>query len=399
MNHKRSLCLLFLWVFFFTLASCKKKEVPPQIPPPQVLVIKAEAKDVPYTPSFVGQTAGSKDIEVRARVSGILLKRMYVEGQRVKQGDTLFLIDPEPYKVALDQARAAHAQALASYTHAKLDRDRVLPLFKANALSKKDRDQAVSDFNVAKANLKAAQARIEEAEINLGYTTVTAPISGLTSKEAVSEGSLISTTESSSLLTRINQLDPIYVNFSYSDSEALKLRKDLESGSLTSAPQDDMEIELKLSDGSTYPEKGKMNFSDNHIDTATGTLQVRGEVPNPDAALLPGQFVRVSLHGYTRKKAILIPQRSIVQRPDGKIAFIVNKDSKVEPRPLILGDEVGNDVIVEKGLAPGESIIVEGLLKARPGSQVKIAVATSNKDGGKEISKDKGKDTNEKVTK
>lgn len=375
MLHKISLCLLFPWLIISSLISCKKKEAPMQMPPPQVLVIKTEAKDVPYTPSFVGQTAGSKDIEVRARVSGILLKRMYVEGQRVKQGDILFLIDPEPYKVALEQARATLGQAEATYTRTKLDRDRVLPLFKANALSKKDRDQAVGDFNVAKANLKAAKARVEEAEINLGYTTVTAPISGLTSKEAVSEGSLISTTETSSLLTRINQLDPIYVNFSYSDSEALKLRKDIEAGTLTSAPQDNMEVELKLSDGSTYPSKGKMNFSDNHINTSTGTLQVRGELPNPDAALLPGQFVRVSLHGYTRKKAILIPQRSVVQQPDGKVALIVNKDSKVELRPITLGDEVGNHVVVEKGISAGENVIVEGILKARPGTPVKMALA------------------------
>lgn len=379
MHHKRSLCLLFPWIIIFSLISCKKKEAPMQMPPPQVLVIKTEAKDVPYTPSFVGQTAGSKDIEVRARVSGILLKRMYVEGQRVNQGDVLFLIDPEPYKVALDQARATHAQAQATYTKTKLDRDRVLPLFKANALSKKDRDQAVGDFNVAKANLEAAKARVEEAEINLGYTTVTAPISGLTSKEAVSEGSLISTSETSSLLTRINQLDPIYVNFSYSDSEALKLRKDLEAGSLSSPPQDDMEVELKLSDGSTYPSKGKMNFSDNHIDTVTGTLRVRGELPNPDAALLPGQFVRVSLHGYTRKKAILIPQRAVIQQPDGKVAFIVNKESKIEPRPIILGDEVGNQVVVEKGISAGENVVVEGVLKARPGTPVKMALAPEEK--------------------
>lgn len=379
MSLKNSLPLLLLMpLVFLSLTNCKKKETAGQMPPPEVFVIKTQSKDVPYVPSFVGQTAGSRDIEVRARVTGILLKRTYVEGQPVQQGATLFLIDPEPYRVALNQAQAALAQARANYTRTKLDRDRILPLYKENAVSKKDRDQVFGDFNVAKANLEAAQATVEQAQINLGYTKVTAPISGMTSKEALSEGSLIS--GANSLLTRISQLDPIYVNFSYSDSDALKLRKAMESGSITSPPQNNVQVEVRLADGSVYPLMGKMNFSDNRIDTVTGTLQSRGELPNPKAALLPGQFVRVYLHGFTRKKTILIPQRSVIQQPDGSIAFIVNKDLKVEPRPITLGDEIGNQVIVEKGLKVGENVIVEGIMKARPGAPVRMALMPEEKE-------------------
>lgn len=380
MFFKNSSSLFIFIGILATVAGCKKKVVQMQMSPPQVFVIKTQAKDVPYTPSYVGQIAGSRDIEVRARVGGILLKRTYVEGRPVKQGDTLFLLDPEPYKVALSHAEAALAQARATYVRTKLDRDRIVPLYKQNAVSKKDRDQAIGDFSVAKANLEAAKATVEQAQINLGYTQVTAPISGMTSKEAVSEGSLISTSGESSLLTRISQLDPIYVNFSYSDSDALKLRKDLESGAITNPPQNNIQVEVKLADGSFYPTMGKMNFSDNRIDTATGTLQARGELPNPKGVLLPGQFVRVYLHGFTRKKAILIPQRSVIQQPDGRIVFIVNQDSKVEPRPITLGDEIGNQVVVEKGIKAGENVIVEGILKARPGSPVKMALLPEDKE-------------------
>lgn len=355
------------------LTACQDKaDGPPTMPPPEVTIVTVKPNDVPLTLEYVGQTAGSREVEVRARVSGILLKRLYVEGRPVKAGDVLYQIDPEQAKAALDQARGALEVEQAKLMRAQQDHARVLPLFAENAVSQKDRDEAVSNFESAQASVLAARARLREAQINLDYTKVTAPISGMTSKEVRSEGSLVSPSGDSSLLTKISQLNPMYVNFSMSDNELLRLRTWQAQGRYVPPEGERYSVELKLSDGSMFSSAGRLNFTDNLIDPTSGTIRSRAEFANPDGALLPGQFVRVYLKGGKLKDTLLVPQRAVLSTQQGKIVFVVNPAGKAEPRPVELGDEVKNEVMITKGLRAGDQVIVDGNIKARPGAPVKV---------------------------
>lgn len=252
------------------------------MPPPEVTVVTVKPADVPLPLEYVGQTAGSREVEVRARVSGILLKRLYAEGRPVKAGDALYQIDPEQAKAALDQARGALEVEQAKLIRAKQDQARILPLFAENAVSQKDRDEAVANFESAQASAAAARARVREAQINMDYTRVTAPISGMTSKEVRSEGSLVSPSGDASLLTKISQLDPMYVNFSMSDNELLRLRTWQAQGRFEPPEGERYTVEVKLSDGSMFPTAGRLNFTDNLIDPSTGAIRSRAEFANPD---------------------------------------------------------------------------------------------------------------------
>ncbi|RXZ44072.1 efflux RND transporter periplasmic adaptor subunit [Crenobacter cavernae] len=333
-------------------------------------VVSTVAKDVPVPFEFVGQTAGSREVEVRARVGGILLKRAYTEGKSVKQGDLLFQIDPAQFQAALDQAQGALKVEEAQRARTRQDYDRILPLFKENAVSQKDRDDAAAAYQSAQASVAAAQARVKEAQINLGYTRVTAPISGMTSKEVRSEGSLVSTGDGG-LLTKISQIDPMYVNFSFSDNDLLAFRRDEQSGKLKLPEGKRFEVTVELSDGSSYAKPGRLNFTDNVIDPSTGTIRARAEFANPDGQLLPGQFVRVFLNGAKRVNAILIPQRAVLTSQQGKMVWVVDAKNTVAPRPITLGAEVGDQVLVESGLKPGEKVVVDNIIKLRPGAPVK----------------------------
>ncbi|BCL75218.1 MexE family multidrug efflux RND transporter periplasmic adaptor subunit [Jeongeupia sp. HS-3] len=325
---------------------------------------------VPYTYEAVGQTAGYREIDVRARVDGILLKRVYTEGKPVKEGQTLFQIDPAPFKAALDQALGVQAQAKASLTKATADRDRIVPLFKENAVSKKDFDDANAAYDAAVANLAAATAKTDEARINLGYTTVVAPISGMASKINFSEGSLVSPTTNGGLLTTIVQLDPLYANFSFSEAEKLALDKAAQRGSITLPEGRSYQVSLKLADGSTFKHSGRIDFSDSKVDPATGTIKARAVIPNPEGDLLPGQFVRVVIDGAQLNNAMLIPQRAVVQFQADKAVMVLNDKNIVAPRVVQLGQERGNEFVVISGLKDGDRVIVDGVLKARPGQPV-----------------------------
>ncbi|MFO1235000.1 MAG: efflux RND transporter periplasmic adaptor subunit [Rivihabitans pingtungensis] len=360
------------------LSACQdKQEGMPAMPPPEVTVVTVKPADVPLPLEYVGQTAGSREVEVRARVSGILLKRLYAEGRPVKAGDALYQIDPEQAKAALDQARGALEVEQAKLIRAKQDQARILPLFAENAVSQKDRDEAVANFESAQASVAAARARVREAQINMDYTRVTAPISGMTSKEVRSEGSLVSPSGDASLLTKISQLDPMYVNFSMSDNELLRLRTWQAQGRFEPPEGERYTVEVKLSDGSMFPTVGRLNFTDNLIDPSTGAIRSRAEFANPDGVLLPGQFVRVYLKGGKLKNAMLIPQRAVLSTQQGKLVFVANAQNKAEPRPVELGDEVKNEVIVVRGLQAGDRVIVDGNIKARPGAPVKVVDPTA----------------------
>ena len=362
------------------LAACGAKDnAPPAPPPAPVSVMKATAQDVPVSYEFIGQVAGFRDVEVRARVGGILQKRLYTEGRLVKAGEPLFQIDPAPFVTEVDQSRAALAVQKAPLTRAELDYKRIVPLFAENAVSQKDRDDALSAYESAKAAVNQAQAKLSQDQINLGYTKVTAPITGMASKETVSEGNLIvANSAEGSLLTTVSQIDPIYVNFSISDNDALRYRTQIANGQLVVPQGEKYQVTVQLSDGSNYSRTGWMNFTDNIIDTTTGTIRARATFKNPDGHLLPGQFVRVHLEGAHLKDAIVIPQRAVLSTQQGNIVFTVTPDGKAAPRPVEKGQEIGDNVAILKGLKSGDTVIVDGAVKAKPGQPVKILPARTD---------------------
>ncbi|MGN5222077.1 efflux RND transporter periplasmic adaptor subunit [Aeromonas veronii] len=376
--YKRSLLTLAL---ISGLSACGGEMTQTAQTMPAVPVVVAEVKltDVPLTTEMVGETAGFREIDVRSRVSGILLKRTYVEGQPVTAGQELFLIDPEPYKVALEQAKGTLAQEQARLNKARADRDRIIPLFKRQVVSRKDYDDTIANYEAAIASHQAAQAKVKEAELNLSYTQVTAPINGMASKSSQSEGSLISTSGDNGLLTTITQFDPLYVNFSYSEQDRLNFENSVKKGVIEAKDATTWRTHIRLADGSLYPEAGKLNFSDNRVDPQTGTIRARAIFDNKDGVLLPGQFVRMTIDLGTRKNAIVVPPRAIVQSQADRMVMVVDADNKVVPRPVTLGTAVDSGVLIESGLQAGERYIVEGLMKARPGAVVKPVSADEMK--------------------
>ncbi|WP_303843197.1 efflux RND transporter periplasmic adaptor subunit [Aeromonas sobria] len=377
-NYQRSLLTLAL---IGGLSACgdDATQTAQSMPAVPVVVSEATLTDVPLTTEMVGETAGFREIDVRSRVSGILLKRTYVEGQPVTAGQELFVIDPEPYKVALEQAKGSLAQEQARLNKARADRDRIIPLFKRQVVSRKDYDDTIANYEGAIASLQAVQAKVKEAELNLSYTQVTAPINGMASKSSQSEGSLISTSGDNGLLTTITQFDPLYVNFSYSEQDRLKFENSVKKGVIEAMDATTWRTHIRLADGSLYPEAGKLNFSDNRVDPQTGTIRARAIFDNKEGALLPGQFVRMTIDLGLRKNAIVVPQRAIVQSQADRMMMVLDADNKVIPRPVKLGQVVSEGVLIDSGLNAGDRYIVEGLMKARPGAVVKPVSADEMK--------------------
>jgi membrane fusion protein, multidrug efflux system len=357
-------------------------------PPAPVSVQEVKTANVPIKFEYVGQTAGSKEAEVRARVQGILEKRTYQEGSRVTAGQTLFVLDSRPYAAQVQAAEAELARAQAQYAQAKRNFDRVKPLIGSNALSQREFDEATSGEESGAAAVKQAQARLTEARLNLGYTTVTSPVTGLASRAVKSEGSLV-TPGADSLLTTISQVDPLWVNFSISESERLRLNKLIGKGEVVppgteatsrkagedKSPLAGYSVSVRLADGSTHGKQGRVAFIDPVINNNTGAFDARAEMPNADASLRPGQFVRVILDGAVRPNAIVVPQRAVMDSPQGKFVFVTGKgqDGKTDvalPRPVTVGDWVdfeGQQMwIVESGLKAGDVIIIDGQAKLFP---------------------------------
>jgi membrane fusion protein (multidrug efflux system) len=339
------------------------------MPPAEVNAVTVALQSLPETYEYVGQTAGSREVEVRARVTGILLKRNFDEGGRVKQGQSLFTIDPAPFQAAANSAEADVAAARARLEQAKRNAARLKPLYAEQAVSQKEYDDAVSAALIAEADLKAAQARLAEALLSLEYTRVESPVSGYVSRALRSEGSLVSGPDV--LLTTVVQIDPIWVNFGIPDTEQARLSKEAAEGKLK-LPKN-FEVELRLADGSLYPQKGKLDFADVRVSPATGTREARAEMPNPNGVLRPGQFVRVILRGATRPNAVTVPQRAVLEGPQGKFVYVVDEKGTAQPRPVEAGRWAGDDWIISAGLKGGERVIVDGVMKLGPGAPVKIA--------------------------
>ena len=342
------------------------------MPVPQVSVIAVEAKTLPATFEYTGQTLGSREIEVRARVTGILQSRNFVEGGAVKKGQSLFTIDPAPFAAAAARAEADVAGADARLVQARKNAARLKPLYAEKAVSQKEFDDAVSAEAIADADLKAARARLTEANLNLLYTKVESPASGIAGRAQRSEGSLVSGPDV--LLTSVTQVDPIWVSFGVPDNELLKINAERDAGRLEAPKDGSYDVTVRLADGSVYAQPGKLNFSDVRISGATGTSEWRAELPNPKGVLRPGQFVRVTLKGAVRPNAVTVPQRAVLEGPQGKFVYVLGAESKAEPRPVQVGEWFGEDWIIQSGLKPGDQVIVDGVARIfQPGTPVQVA--------------------------
>ena len=352
----------------------------PAMPPAQVTTVTVAPENVAVSYEYVGQTEGSREVEVRSRVTGIVLERQYDEGEPVQAGAPLFRIDPAPFEVAVAQARAELAGATAREAQARREVARLKPLIAEHAVSQREYDDALSAQDVARANQQLAQARLREANLNLGYTRITSSINGMSGRALKSEGSLV-TANADSLLMRLSQVDPIYVNFSLSENQRLRIASEAAAGRLKLPSDGSLHVELVLADGTTYAQHGRVNFSDARVNTTTGTIDARAEFANPERTLMPGQFVRVRVNGASRPQAILVPQRAVLEGPHGKFVFVVN-DGKAEARAVKVGEWHGNRWLISEGLSAGESVIVDGVVKVRPGAAVTVAEATGSPSGG-----------------
>jgi membrane fusion protein, multidrug efflux system len=348
------------------LAGCNSRGAAPAAAPAPVpaKVIEVAPRSVPIVVEGVGQIEGSKEVEVRARVTGTLKRTLYKEGDIVAAGAALFQIDPEPFEIALAQARSQQAEAFARLEQSRRESARLTDLVAQRAISQKEFDDAGTTTRLSEALFHAAESRVRDAELNLSYTTVTAPVGGITGRAQHSDGSLISASGPDGLLTTLSQADPVWVRFSLSESDLAKLP----GGRLNRAVSP--EIRLVMPDGSTFPGKGRLNFTASQIDPRLATLQLRAEFSNAGSALLPGQFVRVQLVAGKRDDVFLVPQTAVTQTESGYLIFVLDAQGKAQLKPVKVGDWVGRDWTILEGLKAGDKVVVDNLQKLRPGSAV-----------------------------
>ena len=376
--------LLSATVLALALAGCGKdkggEHAGGGMPPAAVKVMQVAPREVPVQFDYVGQVAGSREIEVRARVTGIVEKRLYEEGQRIREGQVMFRIDPAPYRARVAAAEAQLDQAKAQLAQAEREYARVKPLAEAEAASRKEADDALSTRDLARAAVKAAEAQLQQANIDLGYTDVRAPLAGVAGRAQKVEGSL-AVAGADSLLTTLAQTDPAYVNFGVGEVEYLRTRDEVARGVLKLDPKG-FTVQLKGSDGAAIPLSGRLGFQDYKADTSTGAFALRATFDNKDGRLSPGQFVRVQLAGASRPDALAVPQRAVLDSAQGKFVYVIaEKDGKTiaQPRPVKLGEwtrldgELANAWVIREGLQAGDRVIVDGMARIFvPGSPVHI---------------------------
>jgi membrane fusion protein, multidrug efflux system len=368
-------CCVIAMSLAVTLAAGCKKEQQAIAPPPEVTVMDIAQKDVPVSFEYVAQTQSSRQINMQARVSGFLDKRVYTEGSIVKAGQVLFLMDKKPFQTQVNGAAAALARQKAAMETARLNLERTKPLTAQNALSKKDLDDATGTFQSTAAAVDQAKAQLETAQLNLSYCTISSPVDGITSAALQQDGTYINIMNSQ--LTTVAVLSPMWVNFSLSENEMHEYRNQIAKGLLLSPKDGNYHVEVILVDGSLFPYTGKITFAAPSYDSKTGTFLIRVNVDNPEGMLKPNQYVRVRLNGAIRPKAVLVPQRAVQQGSKGHFIWVLGKDNKVEPRPVVVGDWNGNDWFISQGLKAGEKIVVDGVLTLRPGAPVKVKSASA----------------------
>lgn len=364
------------------IASCGKKEAPNAgaAPPLTVSVETVTPVTVPGNYEFIAQTAASRTVEIRARVQGFLLKRHFEEGGKVKEGDLLFTIDPRSFEADLQIARAQLAQAKAALALAESNLVRVKEGVEKGGIAQADLDRAQAQRDQAVAEVKLSEAKVTNADLELSYTKILSPVSGTIGQAERKEGALVDSGQNS-LLATSQQVDPIYVNFNVSERDVLKWRSDVASGRIKLINEKHLPTQITLSDGTIFESTGTINFVDVKVDPNTGTAMIRAEFPNPDARVMPGQYVKLKVLGVERPNVLTVPQQAVLNTPNGTFVLVVDSDGKAERRPVTLGDWLGSDWTVEFGLKPGERVIVDNIQKVQPGMEVKVAqnVATPAK--------------------
>jgi membrane fusion protein (multidrug efflux system) len=367
------------------VSGCHRSESKPAGPsgPVEVGVVTVEPQPVTLTRELPGRTSAYRVAEVRARVNGIVLKRLFVEGSDVREGQPLFSIDAAPYRAALAAAKAQLARSEAQLANAKLVAARNADLVKDNAVSRQEFESATAALKASEADVEAGKAAVEAAQINLGYTTVTSPVSGRIGRSAVTEGAYVQAGQAT-LLATVQQLDPVYVDVTQASADALRLRRDLEEGRLQSAGKGQAKVKLVLEDGREYGPTGALQFTDVTVDPSTGSIALRALFPNPKKDLLPGMFVRARLEEGVNPDALLVPQVAISRDQKGlPFALVVTPEKKVERRQLVTDRVVGDAWLVTSGLKRGEQVIVDGLQKVRPGAEVKPVPAGAPKQAAR----------------
>ncbi|HEY8682380.1 MAG TPA: efflux RND transporter periplasmic adaptor subunit [Rhodanobacter sp.] len=362
------LCLSLL-----ALAACKGKDQgPPQMPPPQVGVLRAQPQSSPLTKDLVGRLSPYRSADVRARVPGVLLKRSYDEGTDVRKGQVLFQIDPAPLKAVLGSSLASLAQAQATLTNNKIAAQRAHSLAPQGYISKSDLDTADANARTAAAAVQQMRANVESARINLSYTNVTSPIDGRAGQQQVTEGALVGSGDTT-LLTTVDQLDPLYVNFTLSSADFNQMRSAQSSGNVTLSAQDQTHVQVALPDGTRYDQQGTLDFSGAAVSQSTGAINLRAVLPNPRRILLPGQYVILKANLGERNKVFLIPQQAIQRDTIGAFAMVVGADGKVVRKNVDADQSSGNNWIITKGLAAGDQVIVSGLQQVKEGEPAKAS--------------------------
>ena len=358
------------------LGACARSGPPPASPPPQVGIVVVHAQPVPLTRNLVGRLSATRSADVRARVAGVLLKRLYTEGSDVKAGQPLFQIDPAPLRAALDGALASLAQAEANATNAHITAQRSRQLLPSGLVSRSDLDNAEAAERSTAAAVQQAKAAVGTARINLSYASVTAPIAGRAGQQGVTEGALVGQ-GTATLLTTVEQIDPIYVNFDQPAVDIERLRRAQAAGSVTMARGKQVSVQVILADGTPYAHTGTLDFLDVSVDPATGAVALRGIIPNPDHQLLPGMFVGLRLTSGAVNRGFLVPQAGLLRDAQGAYVLVAGADDKVVQKRVTTESLAGPNWIVTEGLADGDRVIVSGTQSARPGSTVAAVPATA----------------------
>jgi len=361
----RSLALL--GAVALVLAACGQNDAPPAPPPPEVGVIEAKPQTAPLDRDLVGRLAPFRSADVRARVPGVLLERVYDEGSMVKEGQVLFRIDPAPLQATFSANRASLAQAEATYANAKIAADRARQLAPQNFVSRSDLDNAEAAERSAAAAVQAARAGVTGSRINLDYATVRAPISGYAGKQQVTEGALVGE-GTATLLTTVDQIDPLYVNFSIGVSELEQLRQAQSHGDVDLAGQGKAKVQVVLADGSIYGEAGVLDFSDTVVAPDTGAVSLRAQIPNPNRVLMPGTFVTVKASLGERRNAYLLPQAAVMRDATSAYVYVVGQDGNVARKNVTVDTGRDGQWLVTAGVAPGDRIIVSGVQKVQEGA-------------------------------
>jgi len=355
------------------LAGCDRPAPPPQTPPPvEVTAITLEPQTLPFELSYVAQVQSSHQVEIMARVSGVLEKIAYKEGDLVHQGQVLFELDKRPYLAEAEIAKADVELRESEVAIAKADLDRTLFLSERRASSQKDLDQARGDLRKAEAQLHRAKAKYEQALLEVGYATLSSPLDGVAGQALIREGGYVTAAGTAARLTTVSKLDPVWVAFSVSQNQQESLHQEVVEGRLLEPEEGRYRVELELINGRRYPHGGVLDYVDLAYDNKTGSFLVRAEIPNPETALRPGLFVKAIVKGAQRPKVLTVPQRAVRQGSKGHEVFVVTDQGLAEMRPVRVGDWVGQDWIITQGLTAGERVVVEGAVKLMPGMPVKV---------------------------